>query len=100
MSNCPNCKSKLSTLKVLKSFWSLRRYPPFSCPICETKLNHTASNRMSGGLIVGVAIFVSMTYTSNRDFAINKTLITILLMLCIALLLSVVAVQFFKIEKY
>ena len=100
MANCPNCKSKLSTLRVLKSFWSLKRYPPFSCPTCGTELNHTTSNRMSGGLLVGVAIFVSMTYISNRDFAISTTLVTILLMLFIALLLSVVAVQFFKIEKY
>ena len=100
MKSCPNCNSKLSTQTVLKTFWSLKRYTEFRCPACHEKLNHTTSNRIFGGLIVGVAIFVSMTYTSTHEFSIDKTLVTISIMLCAAFALSVIAVQFFKFKRY
>jgi len=62
--NCETCHTKFSYLKLLKSFWF--GYQDIKCDHCDSTYEHKLSNRILGGLMVMIPIFVSFIIFSDK----------------------------------
>lgn len=61
---CETCNAKFSYFKVLKSFWL--GYQDIKCDHCDSTYEHKLSNRVLGGLLVMISIFISFMVFEDK----------------------------------
>jgi len=99
MANCPNCNSKLATQKIVKSFLSLKSYPPIACKNCRMILSHKINNRLYGGLAAILGISVGLLYINLNNLDVKNMLIGIILAGISLVLSSIFITNFLHFEK-
>ena len=61
---CETCNTKFSYFKVLKTFWF--GYQDIKCDHCDSTYEHKLSNRVLGGLLVMISIFISFMVFEDK----------------------------------
>ncbi|AFU67647.1 cxxc_20_cxxc family protein [Psychroflexus torquis ATCC 700755] len=61
---CETCNTKFSYFKLLKSFWFA--YQDIKCNHCDSTFEHKLSNRVLGGLLVMIPIFISFMVFEDK----------------------------------
>jgi CXXC-20-CXXC protein len=91
---CETCNAKFSYFKVLKSFWL--GYQDIKCDHCDSTYEHKLSNRVLGGLMVMISIFVSFMVFEDKPVLVP--IIGFILMSMVLSLLLLFIMKFRRLE--
>ena len=99
MAQCPNCNNKLNSKSIYKSFLSYKGYPNIECKSCGASVFHKSKNRLYGGLIAAISIFVACLYFNFKNPSVENVLIGIALAAVALLLSSILIIPLLEFEK-
>ena len=100
MEKCKKCKTTLSSKLIFKSFW--KGYKKFSCSNCETQYEFNSTDRLIGGIIVGISTFSSSLIMSFSELEIvSKLTLGLFVMAFSCIVLSALSISFltFQLNK-
>lgn len=97
MEKCKKCKTTLSSKSIFKSYWT--GYKNFSCSSCETQYEFNSTDRLIGGIIIGLSTFISSLVMNNSELDIvPKLTLGLFLMAFLSISLSALSTSFFTFQ--
>lgn len=93
MTKCKKCNKPFSSKLLYKSFW--KGYKDFKCLNCQTNYQFSSKDRLTGGMVVGISIFLSSLLMFNLDLALMSKLgLGILSSAVLCICLSLFSIKF------